>query len=115
LDRAIDACLAVKNSLNDLPEIAGEKEFKPKISIGIHSGEMVSGNIGSCTLRRLDYTVIGDTVNVAARLQSAADVGQILISEENYEKIKESFICKKLGKISMKNKKDDIMVYEVMS
>ncbi|CAN5354644.1 adenylate/guanylate cyclase domain-containing protein [soil metagenome] len=115
LDRAIDACLAVKNSLNNLPEIAGDMEFKPKISIGIHCGEMVSGNIGSCTLRRLDYTVIGDTVNVAARLQSAADVGQILISEENYNKIKESFICKKLGKISMKNKKDDIMVFEVLS
>jgi adenylate cyclase len=115
LDRAVDASLGIKQSLHNLPELFGEEGFKPQLSIGIHSGEMVSGNIGSCTLRRLDYTVIGDTVNIAARLQSAADVGQILISEENYNKIKESFICKKLGKISMKNKKDDIMVYEVLS
>lgn len=114
LDRAIDACLAIKNRLEELPE-PNEDTYKPKISIGINSGEMVSGNIGACTLRRLDYTVIGDTVNVAARLQAAATVNQILISAKNYELIKESFICKEVGSISMKNKKDPIVVYEVLN
>lgn len=114
LDRAIDACLSIKNKLQEFPEQI-EEGFKPQISIGINSGEMVSGNIGSCTLRRLDYTVIGDIVNVAARLQAAASVNQILISEKNYNLIKESFSCREIGLISMKNKKDPMVAYEVLS
>ncbi len=113
LDRAIDACLAIKNKLLESPE-RNEEGFKPQVSIGISSGEMVSGNIGSCTLRRLDYTVIGDIVNIAARLQSAASVNQILISENNYNLIKESFSCREIGPINMKNKKDPMVVYEVL-
>lgn len=114
LDRAIDSCLAIKNKLQALPE-RQQEDFKPKISIGIHSGEMISGNIGSCTLRRLDYTVIGDVVNVASRLQAAAGINQILITEENFQHIKESFSCEKVGTIEMKNKKDPVVVYEVLS
>ena len=56
---------------------------------------MISGNIGSANLRRLDYTVIGDVVNIAQRLQSAAGEGQIIINENSYEKVKESFNCRK--------------------
>lgn len=115
LDRAIDACLAIKNKLQELPPEQEEENFKPMLSIGINSGEMISGNIGSCTLRRLDYTVIGDIVNVAARLQSAATVNQILITAKNYEIIKESFSCREVGSISMKNKKDPVVVYEVVN
>lgn len=113
LDRAVDACLAIRSKLQQLPE--REEGFRPQISIGINSGEMISGNIGSSTLRRLDYTVIGDIVNVAARLQGAATVDQILITERNYQLIKESFSCKEVGIISMKNKKDPKKVYEVLS
>lgn len=113
LDRAVDACLAIRSKLQQLPE--REEGFRPQISIGINSGEMISGNIGSSTLRRLDYTVIGDIVNVAARLQGAATVDQILITERNYHLIKESFSCKEVGIISMKNKKDPKKVYEVLS
>ena len=113
LDRAVDACLAIRNKLQELPE--GEEGFKPQLSIGINSGVMISGNIGSSTLRRLDYTVIGDVVNVAARLQGAATIDQILISETNYHMIKESFNCREVGTITMKNKKDPIKAYEVLS
>ncbi|HKK39937.1 MAG TPA: adenylate/guanylate cyclase domain-containing protein, partial [Cryomorphaceae bacterium] len=81
---------------------------------GINSGEMVWGNIGSAALRRLDYTVIGDAVNVSARLQAAADKGQILITEANYLKVKESFECKEIGEITMKNKSGSVRVYEVL-
>ena len=80
----------------------------------INSGEMVSGNIGSSSLRRLDYTVIGDVVNIAQRLQSAANPGQVVISENSYLKIKEFFNCNKIGEVSVKNKSDALVIYEVM-
>ncbi len=115
LDRAIDASLAVRNKINGLPAIQGKKDqYKPKVSIGIKSGEMISGNIGSESLKRLDYTVIGDTVNTAARLQDAAKENQIMITESCYEQVKESFQCKKLESIHLKNKVDPVTVYEVL-
>ncbi len=114
LDRAIDACLAVRNKINRQPAIEEQFSFTPKVSIGINSGEMISGNIGSASLRRLDYTVIGDVVNTAQRLQSAATENQILIDEACYEKVKESFNCRKVGDVNLKNKSKPISVYEVM-
>ena len=114
LDRAIDAALAVRNKINKLPPMGDTLKFKPKVSIGIKSGEMISGNIGSVSLKRLDYTVIGDTVNTAARLQDAAKENQIIICETCYEHIKESFICKPLGSITMKNKSEPLSIYEVL-
>ncbi|MGX5690088.1 adenylate/guanylate cyclase domain-containing protein [Arcticibacter tournemirensis] len=116
LDRAIDAALAVREQLEGAEEItAGDRTFKPEISVGINSGEMISGNIGSASLRRLDYTVIGDSVNLAQRLQSAAKPGQIIITEEVYEKAKESFSCEKIGEVSLKNKAKPVTIYQVLA
>ncbi|GAC1598811.1 MAG: adenylate/guanylate cyclase domain-containing protein [Chitinophagaceae bacterium] len=114
LDRAIDACLSVRSCIAFLPKVSGEVTFMPKVSIGINSGELVSGNIGSADLRRLDYTVVGDVVNTAARLQSAAKAGQIVISQVAYEKVKESFNCQPIGEVSLKNKAKPVMIYEVV-
>lgn len=114
LDRAIDACLAVRNQIDKMPEMAHPVPFTPKLSIGLNSGEMISGNIGSANLRRLDYTVIGDVVNIAQRLQNAANGGQIIINENAYLKVKESFNCKKIGELTLKNKAMPMLVYEVM-
>jgi len=114
LDRAVDACLAVRKKIAELPNESGNIFFAPNVSIGINSGEMISGNIGSANLRRLDYTVIGDVVNVAQRLQSAAGEGQIIINETSYDKIKESFNCRKVGEVSLKNKANPVVIYEVM-
>ena len=114
LDRAMDACLAVRKTVNELPNESGNIFFTPKVSIGINSGEMISGNIGSANLKRLDYTVIGDVVNVAQRLQTIAKEGQIIISESSYEKVKESFNCSKVGEVSLKNKSHPVMIYEVL-
>ena len=114
LDRAMDAALALRTKINNLPESEDLKGFMPKVSIGIKSGEMISGNIGSASLKRLDYTVIGDTVNTAARLQDAANENQIIISEDCYNEVKEAFKCKKIGDIELKNKAESITVYEVI-
>ncbi|CAM3806082.1 adenylate/guanylate cyclase domain-containing protein [Mucilaginibacter galii] len=116
LDRAIDAALAAKEQLSKTPEIqAGDVTYKPEVSIGINSGEMVSGNIGSASLKRLDYTVIGDVVNLSQRLQSAAKAGQIIITEDVYHKAKESFSCEKIGDVILKNKSKPVTIYEVLA
>jgi len=115
LDRAVDACLAVRKKVGELPNESGNVSFSPKVSIGINSGEMISGNIGSAQLRRLDYTVIGDAVNTAQRLQSEASAGQIFISEKCYEQIKESFHCQLVGERNLKNKAGASVVYEVLN
>jgi class 3 adenylate cyclase len=75
---------------------------------------MISGNIGSASLKRLDYTVIGDAVNLAQRLQSAAKASQIIITEEVYEMAKESFKCQRIGEVSLKNKARPVVIYEVV-
>jgi len=114
LDRSIDACLAARRQIEKLPNESHQKAFLPKVSIGINSGEVVSGNIGSASLKRLDYTVIGDAVNTAQRLQSMATAGQILISDVSYEKVKESFQCRQVGDLKMKNKAAPVLAYEVL-
>jgi len=114
LDRAIDACLGVKSEIATFPEVSEHVKYKPNVSIGINSGELVSGNIGSVSLRRLDYTVIGDVVNTAQRLQSVAKPGQIIISEASYLKVKEYFQCLKVGEVNLKNKANPLLIYEVI-
>lgn len=111
LDRAIDACLAMRNKIALFPQVGG---FTPRVSIGINSGEMICGNIGSATLKRLDYTVIGDTVNTAQRLQAAAGDNQIVIAEHCFEKIRQSFNCKRIGEVALKNKSNKVVIYEVL-
>jgi len=115
LDRAIEATLALQKQIAKLPVESKFISDSPKLSIGINSGEMISGNIGSANLRRLDYTVIGDVVNTAQRLQSTAKHGQILINEHSYNKVKESFNCQKVGEVKLKNKSEPMMIYEVLS
>lgn len=114
LDRAIECALAIRQAIGNLPEVEGTDHYRPQVSIGIESGEMVSGNIGSASLKRLDYTVIGDTVNLAARLQDKAAANQILISGTCYQRVKESFKCNPLGDVSFKNKAEAVPVYEVL-
>jgi class 3 adenylate cyclase/FixJ family two-component response regulator len=114
LDRCIDACLAVRQKIEALPQVNENISFKPKVAIGINSGEMISGNIGSATLKRLDYTVIGDVVNTAQRLQGIAGPGQILISKSSFEKVKESFNCHKVGEVLLKNKTNPVVIYDVL-
>ena len=112
LDRAIDAALSVRSKVSQLPQVS--ENFSPKVSIGVHCGEMICGNIGSASLRRLDYTVIGDAVNTAQRLQSAAKENQIIINESSYQFVKESFKCKHVGDVNLKNKSKPMVIYEVL-
>jgi len=115
LDRAIEAALAVRARIAELEDnLSASSSYHPQVSIGINTGEMVSGNIGSTALRRLDYTVIGDTVNTAQRLQTAARPGQVVITEAAHLLIAESFTCEPLGEATLKNKAAPVMLYNVV-
>lgn len=134
LDKFIgDATMAVFNAPFDLEDYiyravctaldiaAGSDELEKKLmqrfgksvsfGIGVNCGPAVVGNIG-CDFR-MDYTAIGDTVNTAARLESNAKRGQILISSEVYEAVKDRIEATKIGVIPLKGKKDGALVYEV--
>ncbi|HEX2914158.1 MAG TPA: adenylate/guanylate cyclase domain-containing protein [Chloroflexia bacterium] len=79
------------------------------LGIGINFGEVVVGNIGS--ERLMDYTIIGDNVNLAQRLEQAAQGGQILISEEVYRRVKEHVKASQLAPISVKGKREPVTAY----
>jgi len=134
LDKFIgDATMAVFNAPFDLDDYiyravcaaldiaAGSDELEKKLmerfgksvsfGIGVNCGQAVVGNIG-CEFR-MDYTAIGDTVNTAARLESNAKRGQILISSDVYEAVKDRIEATEIGVIPLKGKKDGAFVYEV--
>lgn len=80
--------------------------------IGISSGEVVVGNIGSP--RHMDYTAIGDEVNIASRLQSMAEGGQILVSDSVYSATKDFFEFREIGLVIVKGKKKAVQTFEVI-
>lgn len=86
-------------------------EKKVGFGIGINCGEAVIGNIG--TSRRMDYTAIGNTVNTAARLESQAKAGEVLVSEEVYERVKERFVFAYLGERRLKGIAEEAKIYRV--
>lgn len=79
--------------------------------IGVNTGYAVVGNIGASF--RMDYTAIGDTVNTAARLESNAKPGQILLSSAIYERVKDRVKVTYLGEIKVKGKEQELPVYQL--
>ena len=115
LERALRAALAINKGIQATEDtLSGHQTFHPKVSIGVNTGDVVSGNVGSATLRRFDFTVIGDVVNTAQRLQSAAKPGQILVSEATFQQAGGAFAMQKIGEVALKNKATPVTVYEVL-
>lgn len=110
-ERAVLAALEMKRELTAIMKKT-EPERKFDIRIGINTGRVVAGNIGSPN--RMEYTVIGDPVNIASRLESIAQPNQILIGEETYKHVKRKFKIKKVGPKKVKGRTAEVMVYEVL-
>jgi class 3 adenylate cyclase/CHASE2 domain-containing sensor protein len=82
------------------------------VGMGLNTGEVMMGNLGSS--ERLNYTVIGDNVNTAARLYNVAKGGQIIISESTYEEVKDRFIVNELAPVSVKGKTLPLRNFEII-
>ena len=81
------------------------------IRVGVNTGEVISGSIGATT--RMDYTVVGDTVNVASRLESNGKPGTVLMSDSAYTKLEGSIEADQLEPIYVKNRVQPVSVYSI--
>ncbi|HMA33371.1 MAG TPA: adenylate/guanylate cyclase domain-containing protein [Chloroflexia bacterium] len=113
-ERAIRAALAMQAELLQFAEERSHPAAQgpnPQMRIGIHTGPVLLGAVGSTA----EYTAMGDTVNVASRLEQAAPVGSILISHDTYRHVRGLFVLHALEPVNAKGKSEPIGVYLVES
>ena len=116
LRRALEACLAVRLQLRAMAFRYGEDSpYAHGVSMGVDSGELVRGSIGAKGLGRLDYTVLGMTVNNAARLTVLAGKDQLLIGAHLRERLEEGFECQALGSRHLPGSTLSLEVHEVVA
>jgi len=111
--KAIQCALDMKRALaefNNTRLAEGQEEIR--IGIGINTGLVVTGAIGSS--RALQYTAIGDAVNLASRLCSLAQAGEIIISDATYEKVKNEVAVAPMAPTRVKGKSDELRVHRVL-
>jgi len=110
--RAIRAALEMQERLREF-NAEGREGPEIRIRIGINSGKAVAGEIGS--VNKKEYTVLGDTVNTASRLESGvAQPGSVVIGPGTYAAVKELFECRPLGEVALKGKERRVTVHEVL-
>ena len=109
-ERAVKAAIAMQK---ELQQQAGKNPLLSRIGIGINSGVVVSGNLGSQV--KMEYTVIGDSVNVASRLKQIAGPGEIIISKSIYELMKHMISVKDLPPQKVKGKSELVETFQVLN
>jgi len=111
--KACDASLAIQSAIKNYSKKLETKfNVSFKMRIGLNSGQVVVGSIGDDL--RMDYTAIGDTTNLASRMESIAEPGTIFITPNTYKQIKQYFIFEPIGKIKVKGKEEPLDVYKLM-
>lgn len=117
-DHALRACRGALEMIASLDQLNREWEAKGKtrldIGVGVNTGEMIVGNMGSTS--RMDYTLMGDMVNLGARLEGTNKVygTKIIISEFTYEHVKDRIIARELDLIRVKGKAHPVKIYELV-
>jgi adenylate cyclase len=111
--QAVRAALAMQAAVADLAD-KRVREGKPPVAVGIgvSAGEAVAGTVG--TEDRMEYTVVGDSVNLAARLEAEARAGQILISGPTHDRVRGQFHVRSLGIVRVKGKEEPVEAFEVL-
>lgn len=109
-ERAVRASLEMQREMD---RFNAEKKFDPPLgmSIGVNTGPVVALNVGSD--ERMEYTVIGDAVNLAARLEAVSTRGEIIISNHTYDKVTETVEAERRPSVRVKGKKKPIKIYLV--
>ena len=111
--RAVKTAIEIKRSLarvKDGWQSVRGREFR--IGIGINTGKVTAGNIGCA--QRMDYTVIGDAVNLAMRLCAGAEGGQILISDATFGQLGDRVPTRRRETILVKGRESPVEVYEIL-
>ena len=118
-DHAIRACKAALSCKIFSDEFCARSSYEGKpifrTRIGLHTGEVVVGNIGNH--ERMNYTIIGDTVNLASRLEGLNKHynTNILISSSTYDLVKDYFIARKLDLVAVKGRNEGLLIYELIT
>ncbi len=107
---AVESALAIRAVLGSF-HAELEPQQRMGINFGIHTGLAVVGNVGATQI--MGFTAVGDTVNVAARLQGLARSGQILVSAAAYERVQPWVMAREIGPVPVKNRREAVMTYEI--
>jgi len=110
--RATCAALAIQRNVTEYARQLPENQ-RLLFRVGIHTGEAIVGNIG--TREQMNYTAIGDTVNLAKRLQENADNGKIILSRETYTLVAEKAVVEQLDTIMVKGREAPVEVFELIA
>jgi adenylate cyclase len=110
-ERAVRAALELQNQVARL-DIPSMPEVRLQTGIGITTGLVLAGNIGS--ERRMHYAVVGDPVNVASRLQSVAGPGQILVDKATHDAVKDQVVSQDLGTLRFAGKGDWVPAFNII-
>jgi adenylate cyclase len=108
----VAAAIDFRDTIRDLNMERQEQGLDPiRMGVGVNTGKLVAGYMGA--KRRLEYTVIGDTVNTASRLCGLADGDQVIISESTYRFVKDKVEARYLGSRQVKGREQEVGVYDV--
>jgi class 3 adenylate cyclase len=107
--RAARAALAMQRAVGELPG----SSTRPRFRVGLNTGPALVGNIGAAEIR--NFSAIGDTTNLAARLQTFAPEGSVVIGASTYDRIREHAVVRAHGSPALKGKSQSVEVYELLS
>ncbi|MFI5397074.1 MAG: adenylate/guanylate cyclase domain-containing protein [Candidatus Binatia bacterium] len=112
-ERAVEAALGIRDALGVLNEqLPAQRGVQLLARIGIHTGPVVVGTVGNDL--KMDYTAIGDTTNLASRLESLAEPGTVLVSEATHRLVRGLFEVRPVGPFEVKGKRRPVTAYEVL-